>query len=60
MLVKKVLKKLQFTRRMSILSLSGFTFKHPTNNDTYNVKLKEKMSLLEQTFKWDKLGFELL
>ena len=40
--------------------LSGFTFKHPTNNDTYNVKLKEKMSLLEQTFKWDKLGFELL
>ena len=33
---------------------SGFTFKHATNNDTYNVKLNEKMNLIGQTYKWDK------
>ena len=38
--------------------LSGFTFKDPPNNNTYNVKLNEKMNLIEQTYKWGKLEFD--
>ena len=37
---------------------SGFTFKDPPNNNTYNVKLNEKMNLIEQTYKWGKLEFD--
>ena len=40
------------------LQSSGFMFKHLTEKERYNVKLNEKMNLIEQTCKWDRLGFD--
>ena len=55
--MKKELKKLQFMS-CGHFEWSGFMFKHPTNNDTYIVKLNEKMNLIEETYKWGKLVFD--
>ena len=48
---EKSVKKASIYMLYDHFELRGFMFKHPTNNDTYNVKLNEKMNLIEQTCK---------
>ena len=55
---EKSFKKASIYTPYEHFQLSGFTFKDPPNNNTYNVKLNEKMNLIEQTYKWGKLEFD--
>ena len=53
---EKSVKKLQFICHMSILS--RVVYRLNIELTMIHVKLSEKMILIEQTYKWDKLGLD--
>ena len=53
---EKSVKKLQFICHMSILSRAVYRLNIELT--MIHVKLNEKMILIEQTYKWDKLGLD--
>lgn len=58
MSMKKALKNASIYKQYEHFQSCGFTFKRPTKKETYNVKLKEKMNLIEPTYKCDRFGFD--
>ena len=52
------IKRLSIYKTYENFQSSGFIFKDPTISDTFNIKLKKKMNLIEQNYKWNKLAFD--
>ena len=52
-LTKKKIKKAKIYRPYDHLQASGFTFENIAEQETYNVKLSEKLDFVQQTYTMD-------